>query len=234
MGFAGDVGGMYKNDSFSAGLSMRNIGSAGGYSLPMNINAGAVFRAVNTKDNKVLIAAGIEYLFNDAPSLSAGVEYVFADIIAARAGYGIRFGDNNLDGITGVSGGIGINISNIKLDYAIVPYGDLGLTHRATLTYQFGNGGKSAAQTRQNNGSAVKAMVEQAEALEKDGKLKKAQEKMREAVLEDQSNAENWRKLGMMYYNDKNREAAIKSFEKYIKLRPEDLKFRDWFDRYKK
>lgn len=232
MGFAGDIGALYKNENFSAGFTLQNIGSGGGYSLPMSVNLGGAFRVVNTKENRVLIATDVNYLFNDVPSMSAGAEYVFSDILAARAGYRIRFGDNNLDGLTGLSGGVGIFVAGVKLDYAIVPYGDLGITHRAALSYQFGGAGKSTTVKKDEAG--IKAKVAEAEALEKEGRLKKAQEKMREAVIEDQANADNWRKLGMMYYNDKNKEAAIKSFEKYIRLKPEDLKFRDWFDRYNK
>jgi long-subunit fatty acid transport protein len=138
-GFAGDLGALYKNEIMSAGISLQNAGSAAGFSLPMKIDAGAAFKAINTGENRVLIAADVNYLFKDSPALSVGAEYVFSNIIAARAGYNIRFGENNLDGLTGISGGIGLNIASIKLDYAIVPYGDLGTTHRATLTYQFGS-----------------------------------------------------------------------------------------------
>ena len=69
---------------------------------------------------------------------NAGAEY------ARRMGQvdaAVRLGYNSdvkgLDSISGFSAGFGITYKKYTLDYAIAPYGDLGLTHRISLAYRF-------------------------------------------------------------------------------------------------
>ena len=137
--FAGDAGVLYKTGIFAAGASLQNIGSGNGYSLPLNIKAGVAVKALDTQQHGLLVALDTQYLFKDAFSLSAGAEYVYSGILALRLGYKLGFGQSNLEGLKGISGGIGVRYSNVNFDYAIVPYGDLGTTHRVTLSYMFAN-----------------------------------------------------------------------------------------------
>jgi hypothetical protein len=55
-------------------------------------------------------------------------------MVALRTGY--QFGRNTGAG-SGFSVGMGLTFSNLGLDYAFVPYGDLGDTHRISLGYKF-------------------------------------------------------------------------------------------------
>lgn len=137
--FAGDIGALYKTGIFAAGASLQNIGSGAGYSLPMNIKAGVAVKALEIQQHGLLAALDMQYLFKDAVSLSAGAEYVYSGIVALRLGYKLGFGVTNLEGLKGLSGGIGLRYSNLNFDYAVVPYGDLGTTHRVTLSYMFAN-----------------------------------------------------------------------------------------------
>jgi hypothetical protein len=137
--FAADAGVLYKAGIFSAGLTMQNMGSADGFSLPMNAKAGIAIKPLDSTQHSLLFAVDSQYLFRDAFSLSAGVEYVYMEMLALRAGYKAGFGTIDLDGLKGVSGGIGVKISGLNVDYAIVPYGDLGVTQRVTLSLMFGS-----------------------------------------------------------------------------------------------
>ena len=137
--FAGDAGALYKIGIFAVGASLQNIGSGSGYSLPMNIKAGVAVKALDMEQHGLLLALDTQYLFKDAFSLSAGAEYVYSGILALRLGYKLGFGVTNLEGLKGLSGGIGVRYANLNFDYAVVPYGDLGITHRVTLSYMFAN-----------------------------------------------------------------------------------------------
>ncbi len=143
--FAGDAGVLIKAGMFSAGLSIQNAGYSGGYSLPMNIKAGAAIMPLDSPQHTLTLAIDSQYLFKDAVSISAGVEYVFMETLALRAGYKAGFGELELDGIRGISAGLGVRVSDIKIDYAVAPYGDLGLTHRVTLSLIFGSQKTNAA-----------------------------------------------------------------------------------------
>ena len=153
--FAADAGALFKAGIFSAGLAMQNMGGAGGFSLPMNAKAGIAFKPLDSTQNRLLIAMDSQYLFKDAFSLSAGVEYVYMDLLALRAGYKAGFGPIDLEGLKGVSGGIGVKFSGLNVDYAIVPYGDLGVTHRVTLSFMFG----SQANPKQDDTTEPKTRV---------------------------------------------------------------------------
>ncbi|MBI3292961.1 MAG: PorV/PorQ family protein [Elusimicrobia bacterium] len=62
-----------------------------------------------------------------------GAEYRFRDLLALRMGYKTR---DDLD--RGLSYGIGLGNSQLHLDYAFVPFGILGQTHRVSLGVRFG------------------------------------------------------------------------------------------------
>lgn len=90
-------------------------------------------------DKDILVAVSSELKPADGfKNLQAGAEYFIDPIVAVRAGYEYNFTDNQLDGLTGLTAGLGIVISkSIVLDYAFIPYGDLGNSHRFSLTYRF-------------------------------------------------------------------------------------------------
>jgi|ERR1035437_592954 hypothetical protein len=135
--FAGDAGVLYKTGIYSAGLTLQNIGGTDGYSLPTVIKAGAAIKPINEGPHRLLIAVDAQYLFKDSASVSAGAEYVYADMLAARIGYKTGFARTNLEGLKGLSGGIGVKYAGVSFDYALVTYGDLGISHMITLTYDF-------------------------------------------------------------------------------------------------
>jgi len=65
--------------------------------------------------------------------VNMGAEYRPIQLFALRVGYST---ENDLD--DGVTAGFGIDMRALHFDYAYVPYGDLGNTHRMTLTFRYG------------------------------------------------------------------------------------------------
>jgi len=146
-GFAVDLGAQKDVISnLSLGLAVRNLGPkmtfiSEGYDLPLTLSLGTGLRiggvtlAFDTNyeviDKEVKIAFGTEYLPFSFVSLRCG--YLINAITAAYSS-----GDNNeFDQKNGFGGGVGFNIFDYSLDYAVVPYSDLGTTQRLSLTIGF-------------------------------------------------------------------------------------------------
>ena len=66
-------------------------------------------------------------------AVAAGAETVVAKVMALRVG----FNSGNSAGL-GISAGVGWSIGSFALDYAFVPYGDLGATNRVSVTWRWG------------------------------------------------------------------------------------------------
>jgi hypothetical protein len=88
--------------------------------------------------NKLLVACDGNYCVPDGVwSASAGVEGTIHPLFALRAGYKYSSGMTTLGALAGISGGLGFKFGSYQLDYAFVPYGDLGQTHRVSFLAKF-------------------------------------------------------------------------------------------------
>lgn len=120
----------------SFGIS--NLGTqVKGYSVPTGIFVGM---GKYTKPNFYWGWEGILY-FDDVAEVKLGFEWQMIRKVFLRGGYCFSAINNKLgDSVyTDISAGIGFELDNIAFDYAWVPYGDLGQTHRITLGYKFSN-----------------------------------------------------------------------------------------------
>jgi len=153
--FAADAGLLYrfKGTPYSAGASLVNFGTKvkfeeESFPLPMKLKAGV---AANFASPRLLLALDAEFP-NDGPAaLRAGAEFKGLDGIALRLGYkttpsgqrdailGRGLGDST-SGVAGMYGffaGAGFVYSGFSLDYALLPYGDLGTAHRFSVGMKF-------------------------------------------------------------------------------------------------
>lgn len=117
------------------GLVLRRLGTLvrdnDAERLPTELAAGAGYRLGIFRGT---LDAALP-LFGSNPVVRAGIECTPVRPLSLRVGY--RTGPVNLNDlgfVNGLSGGIGINIGNLAVDYALVPYGILGLTHRIGLS----------------------------------------------------------------------------------------------------
>ncbi|MGA2090534.1 MAG: PorV/PorQ family protein [Endomicrobiales bacterium] len=134
------LGGFYRPDrvDWQAGFGVVNIGPAvKGYSLPTGIFAGVASamyphffwsgEVMGYMDQAVDIRTGLEYEINHTFFLRVGYQYPLND-------YGLGdFPNVNL------SGGLGFKLEGLMIDYAWVPYGDLGITNRLTISWAIGS-----------------------------------------------------------------------------------------------
>jgi len=140
--FSFDFGVLYQiHDTTHAGAFLGNIGTSLKHHKDSLLEASRQARimriGISTRiiNPKFLTSAEFTKQFDDDPEMMLGVEYEFAKVIALRAGYAYEFGGRGIKGISGVSGGIGFNSGSVRVDYALSPWGDLGLTHTIGFTY---------------------------------------------------------------------------------------------------
>jgi hypothetical protein len=109
--------------------------------LPLRVRLGGNWRASPIVD----AAWDVVLPADQAPYLCVGAE---ARLPAARLGSNkdwsaaARFGydqshGRDVDGIGGVTAGFGVDLSGFRVDYAWVPFGDLGTANRITLGFRF-------------------------------------------------------------------------------------------------
>lgn len=128
----------YFNDKLHVELAALNLGGKLKYEtesedLPTNIRAGAAYRFTRT----LLLATELVFPKGNNSYLSGGTEWTLAEsktsAVLLRAGFNGRR-NKDLNG-AGVSGGMGIKLGNWRLDYAFVPYGELGDTHQISISF---------------------------------------------------------------------------------------------------
>ncbi|MEK6646826.1 MAG: PorV/PorQ family protein [Candidatus Firestonebacteria bacterium] len=146
-GFGVDIGGLFwLSEELSVGMIVQNIGTSMKYieeknSLPMNIKVGGAYRLL--EDKELLVSVDVSKPLDNKMIAGTGAEYKLYDkswgemMIIFRGGYKYQIGGNDDIGLTGVSGGLGFVYSLIEVDYAFVPYGRLGNSHRVALVVKF-------------------------------------------------------------------------------------------------
>lgn len=132
-GFAFDLGLLYFYGNLGLGLNLNNFGlTLGKDEIPREIKAGLSYRLFNNR--LILGVSGWK------GHLQLGTEYWFFNKFAMRAGFENNEDRDKLGKNTGFSLGLGAKFSrNYRLDYAWLPYGDLGNTHHLSMGANFGS-----------------------------------------------------------------------------------------------
>jgi len=149
--YAGDFG-LIKTigDRVRLGVSAQNFGTrlnlySESFDPPLTYRGGAAYRigdmswltaeAVKAGQSAAAFAAGAE----------AGYSYGRKEAVFGRLGY--MTGRSKNAG-SGFSAGAGLRSNDLQIDYAFSPFGDLGDTHRITLTLKFGEDRGELSQDR--------------------------------------------------------------------------------------
>ena len=127
--YAANLGLIFESsESLSLGLALQNIGGQlGGDPLPFVAKVGMAYTW-----RSLLLALDIASPTDNDLYYGAGIEWWIMDGIALRAGY-----KTNQDIGEGFTAGLGFDKGKIRFDYAYVPYGELGNTHRVLLGMSF-------------------------------------------------------------------------------------------------
>jgi len=140
--YAGDIGVMTYNFGdipYRLAVTVTNMGGGLKYSdesnpLPLAMKLGG---SINPFKN-MLISADVVFPKQNKPNLLVGAELATTPNeltrLCVRAGLNAQ---EMRDGLTGFSLGLGATLHFFSLDYAFVPLGELGATHRISLTFDF-------------------------------------------------------------------------------------------------
>lgn len=139
-----DLGVKYRNAStgLALGLALMNLGGTlDGAPLPLSLDIAGACQVWAGFGQEVNLGAGCSLGLNDrnGNTVSLGAEYLHRGLGAVRAGY--RFASyGNLQGLAGLSGGVGVHLGPAELAYSLTTLGDLGAGHQISLSYRFGGG----------------------------------------------------------------------------------------------
>ena len=140
-GIAFDFGGLYTFPELplALGFNAQHVGPRvrfveEAFGLPFTFRFGAAYQPWS--DAFMLTADVVRPSDNDITT-GVGAAYTIANILQLRTGYKYKLGGNDLGGTSGLTGGFGLTLRRFQIDYALVPFGVLGLTHRFSLVANF-------------------------------------------------------------------------------------------------
>jgi hypothetical protein len=142
MGGAADIGLLYRlgQEKWTFGAALQNLGYESAFileasSLPMNLKLGISNKYLG---DKLTFAADFNYGIMDSVwSVGGGIDWQLHPMFTLRGGYKYNSAMSTLGLLAGLTAGAGFNLSPFSIDYAFVPYGDLGYTHRISLMAKF-------------------------------------------------------------------------------------------------
>ncbi|MFC1679044.1 PorV/PorQ family protein [Elusimicrobiota bacterium] len=135
-----DAGAMFDVNAvngLSLGMCVQNMGQTVRYqhaqeNLPLNVRTGAGYRfPLRGQDSTISVDVMKER--SEGPVVAVGAETVVAKSMPIRLGYNTRS-----DTGPGVTVGVGWLWRGDRIDYAFVPFGDLGSSHRVSVTWKWG------------------------------------------------------------------------------------------------
>ncbi len=133
-----DAGGIFTfRNGAKIGVAVQNLGIHTQSTPPVNIKAGGGYKINSGLMNSFSLSADIKYCIDGALTAAAGAEYSFAGNFFFRAGYAWESGRETEQGaVTGLSGGIGLNLMPVVIDYTVITAGGLGVNHIFSLRYR--------------------------------------------------------------------------------------------------
>lgn len=123
------------------GIAAQNIGPSFKFKneldhLPLNFKIGSSYQV----SNPFLLALDVNFPRDNDPNMGFGMEYkkkLSQDFsMAGRTGFNTKT-TPDISGLSTISAGLGFNFKNNEIDFAWVPFGDLGHTYRISYAKKF-------------------------------------------------------------------------------------------------
>lgn len=131
---------------FDVGVAVLNIGpplKLGSVAdpLPARFRAGGVWHMSPNFDGGFDVNLPVDQDPYAAFGVEAHVPVLKTDsaspwVVSVRGGYDASR-TRDVDGLTGLSAGAGFDFASLRLDYAWIPFGDLGTVNRVTIAFRF-------------------------------------------------------------------------------------------------
>lgn len=235
--FSGDLGLLWEVAGARLGVVYANLGSpVAGSALASALRLGASYGLTFNQDNSLLLAAATQVEPMGVSRIQFGAEEVFYRMAAVRLGYEDSLADNQIKGLSGLTAGLGFTTAGFNLDYAYLPFGDLGTAQRLSLSYRFGQEATPSASPGQaataspQDGTSLAAGQE----LEKQGKWRQALTVYNALILKDRLDPASWRAAGNLYYKMGKKEYAVQCYDQVLRLSPGDTALKTWLDNYRR
>jgi outer membrane protein OmpA-like peptidoglycan-associated protein len=150
-GGAVDAGATFR--PFGRGLALavvaQNLGGESGYDgssdpLPIGLKVGAAYSLYDRADLAWLnLAVDAVKDLDSRFEFNTGLELWIFDSLAVRGGYQMSEGGQDLTSSdpnlpANFTAGLGLRLGPANVDYALVPMGELGITHRLSVSWRFG------------------------------------------------------------------------------------------------
>ena len=140
-GIAFDFGGLYtfQEIPLSLGFNAQHVGPRvqfieEAFGLPFTFRLGVAYRLWS---EALMLTIDIIRPSDNDVATGVGAAYTIGNILQLRTGYKYKIGGNDLGAMSGLTGGFGLTLRQFQIDYALVPFGVLGLTHRFSLVASF-------------------------------------------------------------------------------------------------
>ena len=137
-----DLGAQFRpTGRLGLGLACDQLGRTSGQGpTSANLQAGLNYDIPLGRHQQLVPALGYSYQPKSSKVLAVALEYSAGDWVFLRVGYQRSSPNPETGGATGLALGGGLNIAGLRVDYAFLPYGLLGNSHRISLGYSFGKG----------------------------------------------------------------------------------------------
>lgn len=253
-GFGANIGMLYypRYENFSVGLVVQNIGvTSNRPDLPSAVKLGLGYRFaledimlpfreegyfMRLENNTAADIDVTYYPVENLARVNVGAEKYWRlnkyHSVAARLGY--KFG-TDLGVVSGFTFGLGYELTankdtHFSLDYALVPYGDLGISHRISLTGKmFG-----PAENHQYEDKAMSLVhYKKGYTMLYERRYSEALFEFAESIKRDRKYALSYVGVGACFLNMGKKELALKAYTKALELDPNNAKLRTFVDSYK-
>ncbi len=192
---------------------------------------------------------------NGVSRLQCGLEGTIERDYSLRVGYQGALSDNQINGLTGFTAGAGVKLGSFQLDYAFVPYGDLGTSHRISVGYEFANPTPVSPKPVTVQAlpvtvvatpmpsplpegvakSKVEVRFELPAAVATPGTANQASSltgPYEQAVQANPQDSRAWRNLGIVYLRLGQNAQALQCLEQALRLNPSDQALSQWLGTY--
>ncbi len=125
-------------------LGVQSGFESGGDPLPIGLRLGAAWRLYNTSDHNIAnFVLDVNKSIDSRIKYNLGGEFWMFDALAVRGGYklsegGQDFKVDDFSALANFTAGAGFKLNAASIDYAFIPLGELGFTHRVSMSWKFG------------------------------------------------------------------------------------------------
>jgi hypothetical protein len=245
LSFSGDLGFLWRpEDALGLGLGYSGLGTPiAGRTLAGELKAGLSRRFDLAGGNRLLVLFSGAYEPSGVSRLQAGIEGAINQNYFLRLGYQLPLSGDQAGGFNNLTTGAGLRFEALRLDYAFLPYGDLGASHQISLSYDLPNPAPaqavtvmavpSPAPTPAKSSLEVHFELPTDTITTPDPVALKELEKYKKSIEKNPQDSQAWRDLGVVYFRSGHNAEALQCFEQALRLRPNDRELQIWIQKYK-